>query len=467
MVFSSMTFLWIFLPLLLFLYFIIKEKYQNILLLIFSLIFYAWGEPKYILLMISSIIINYLMSLLIDKTKKKNIRRLVFIITILINVGLLGYFKYFDFIISNLNKLPGVSLSTKNIILPIGISFYTFQIMSYIIDLYKKKIKVQKNILDLALYISFFPQLIAGPIVKYKDINNQIKKRKVTIESFTYGTKRFIYGLSKKVLIANTLALIVDSILEYNVTEITTSIAWICSLCYSLQIYYDFSGYSDMAIGLGKMFGFTFLENFNLPYQSKSITEFWKRWHISLSSWFKEYIYIPLGGNRKGKFKTYRNLWIVFIVTGVWHGAAWAFIVWGLYHGFFIFIERLGLKRVLDKLPILNHIYALLVINFGWVIFRITDFKYGLSFIKRMIIPTHFTSEIRTYTIITPRNIIIFVIAILFSCIIQILYNKVKNKEIIQKIVLVCEPIVILILWILCINSLVSNTYNPFIYYRF
>lgn len=466
MVFSSMIFIWIFLPLLLFFYFIVKEKYQNITLLLFSLFFYAWGEPKYILLMIASIVINYIFSIYIDKNSGTK-RKTIFIFAILTNIGLLVYFKYFNFILGNINRILGSSITNTPIILPIGISFYTFQIMSYIIDLYKKKVKIQKNILDLALYISFFPQLIAGPIVKYKDINEQIKKRKVTLENFAYGTKRFIYGLSKKVLLANALALIADTIFDANITEITTLMAWIGSISYTLQIYYDFSGYSDMAIGLGQMFGFTFNENFNLPYLSGSITEFWKRWHISLSSWFKEYIYIPLGGNRKGNTRTYINLWIVFIVTGIWHGAAWTFIIWGLFHGFFIFIERLGLKKLLDKCHVINHIYTLLVVNFGWVLFRVDGFKKGLTIIKRMIIPTNINSKIRLYKIIAPKNIIIVIFAILFSCIIQQIFSKIKEKKYVKKILPITEPIIIFALWILCISSLVSNTYNPFIYFRF
>lgn len=467
MVFSSMTFIWFFLPILLLIYFLIKDKYKNYILLIFSLIFYAWGEPKYIILMIFSIIINYIFGILIDRTKKAKIKKLVFIFSILTNVGLLGYFKYFSFLIYNINSFFNLSITSRNIVLPIGISFYTFQIMSYIIDLYKGEIKVQKNILKLALYISFFPQLIAGPIVKYKDIENQIDNREHSLDKFIEGTKRFIYGLSKKVLIANTMAYVADMIFDSNISEITTLLAWIGSIAYTLQIYYDFSGYSDMAIGLGKMFGFSFMENFNLPYQSGSITEFWKRWHISLSTWFKEYIYIPLGGNRKGKLRTYLNLWIVFLVTGIWHGAAWSFVFWGLFHGFFIFVERIGLKQILDRFKILNHIYTLLIVNFGWVLFRSDGLMFALRFIKRMIIPTNYVSSVRLYKLITPHSIMVFVVAILFCCIIQMIYNKISDKKIIKIMAYIFNPIFIIIMWALCIVSLVSNTYNPFIYFRF
>lgn len=466
MVFSSMTFIWCFLPILLLIYFVVKDKYKNYILLIFSLIFYAWGEPKYIFLMLFSILINYIYGIMIDKSKNK-LKLIVLIGAITTNVLLLGYFKYFNFIVDNINNIFNISIPNNNIILPIGISFYTFQIMSYDIDLYRKKIKVQKNPLNLALYISFFPQLIAGPIVKYKDIESQIQKRKVNIDSFVEGTKRFIYGLSKKVLIANSMALIADTIFDSNISNITTLLSWIGSIAYSLQIYYDFSGYSDMAIGLGKMFGFSFMENFDLPYKSKSITEFWRRWHISLSTWFKEYIYIPLGGNRKGKIRTYINLWIVFLVTGVWHGAAWTFITWGLFHGFFIFIERIGFKNILDKHKIFGHIYSLLIINFGWVLFRADSLSKGITIIKNMIIPTNNISSLRLYKLLTPNNILIFIMAILFSCIIQYVYTYIKDKDIIKKIKPYCEITIIIVLWFLCISSLVSNTYNPFIYFRF
>ncbi len=467
MVFSSMTFIWCFLPILLIIYFLIKDKYKNYVLLVFSLVFYAWGEPKYIILMLFSILINYIYGIKLDKTNDKKKRLIILILSISTNILLLGYFKYFNFFINNLNAILHFSIPNKDIVLPIGISFYTFQIMSYIIDLYRKKIAVQKNILNLALYISFFPQLIAGPIVKYKDIEKQINNRKTTINSFADGTRRFIFGLSKKVLLANTMAVIADMIFDSDINNINTLLSWIGSVSYTLQIYYDFSGYSDMAIGLGKMFGFTFMENFDYPYISRSITEFWRRWHISLSTWFKEYIYIPLGGNRKSKIRTYINLWIVFLVTGIWHGAAWNFIAWGLFHGFFIFIERLGFKKFLDKHTIFSHIYSIIIINFGWVLFRVDGLKKGLLFIKKMIIPSNINSNIRLYKIITSRNIIIFIIAILLCCILQKIYSMIKDKKIIRIIKPYAEISIIMLLWFFCISSLASNTYNPFIYFRF
>lgn len=471
MVFSSMTFIWIFLPLLLFCYFIVKEKYRNVILLVFSLIFYSWGEPQYIILMLFSIFINYIFGITLDKFKLNKHKRIVLILSILFNLGLLVYFKYFNFIVTNINDIIGKNIiPNKNISLPIGISFYTFQIMSYIIDLYRGEIKVQKNLLNLALYISFFPQLIAGPIVKYKDIDEQLQKRSITIGKFSEGIKRFIYGLSKKVILANSLAYVADTIFNSNIEIINTPIAWLGAICYTLQIYFDFSGYSDMAIGLGRMFGFEFMENFNLPYISQSITEFWRRWHISLSTWFKEYLYIPLGGNRKGKFRTYINLAIVFLATGIWHGAAWNFVIWGLFNGFFLIIEKIKLKELLDKnkFKFINHIYSLLVIIFGWVLFRVDNLKATLQYMKIMIIPSKQLTNFDTSLILNPKNILIIVIAILFSGILQSIFNKLKNKEKVkafyQKYI---EIIFIFSLMFICIMMLASDTYNPFIYFRF
>lgn len=471
MVFSSMTFIWIFLPILLFVYYISKEKYRNIILLFFSLIFYSWGEPKYIVLMLISILVNYIFGRILDKCNKKKNKKIVLIVSIVFNLGLLVYFKYFNFIATNIDNIIGQNvIPNKNIVLPIGISFYTFQIMSYIIDLYRGDIKVQKNLLNLALYISFFPQLIAGPIVKYKDIDEQLQKRTVTIEKFSNGIKRFVYGLAKKVIFANTLAYIADTIFNSNIEFLNMPIAWLGAICYTLQIYFDFSGYSDMAIGLGKMFGFEFMENFNLPYISESITEFWRRWHISLSTWFKEYLYIPLGGNRKGKIRTYINLLIVFLATGIWHGASWNFVVWGLFNGFFLVIERIKLKELLDKnkLKFVNHIYALLVIIFGWVLFRADTLRSALQYMKIMIIPSKQLANFDTSLIINNRNIIMIIVVILFSGILKTIFNKLKNKEKIKEVYhRYFEVIVISLLMFISIMMLASNTYNPFIYFRF
>lgn len=462
MLFSSMIFLWGFLPLTLLSYYIVKPKYKNILLLIASLIFYAWGEPVYILLMIFTITINYVAGIILDRLSRG--RKWVLFLSVVINLGLLFYYKYFDLLVSTINKISGNSnLELRDIALPIGISFYTFQAMSYVIDLYKGEIKAQKSWFKLALYISFFPQLIAGPIVRYVDICNQIENRVETIDKFAYGIKRFSYGLGKKVILANSMASIVDNIMKLDMAYIGTGLSWTMAICYTLQIYYDFSGYSDMAIGLGKMFGFDIGENFNYPYISGSIQEFWRRWHISLSSWFKEYVYIPLGGNRKGFIRTLINLSIVFFVTGMWHGAAYTFIIWGLYHGFFSILERLFLGKVLEKNPIklLNHVYALLVVVVGWVLFRADDIIQALKLIKRMFI---YRANIgyNCFAFVGKREIIIIVSAVLLSFLPCVRKKQASSDDIsIYSIVLSC------LILVYCIILLICNTYNPFIYFRF
>ena len=469
MVFSSMIFLWLFLPLVLFFYFISNDKYKNIILLIFSLIFYAWGEPKYILLMLFSIFINYLFGILIDKYRKYD--KLILLFNVLINLGLLMYFKYFNFLVGIINRISGFDLiSLREIVLPIGISFYTFQILSYIIDLYKKEIKVQKNLLNFSLYVSFFPQLIAGPIVKYKDVDEEISTRHVDLTLFASGIRKFVYGLGKKVLISNTLALVADQIYSNQVSELNTPIVWLAVIAYTFQIYFDFSGYSDMAIGLGRMFGFHFLENFNLPYISESITEFWRRWHISLSTWFKEYLYIPLGGNRKGKRRTYINLFIVFLATGLWHGASFNFVFWGIYYGIFLVFEKLFLKKMLDqnKYKILNHIYVMLIVIVGWVLFRVEGFMNALNIIKLMFSFDFSKIYLIVSDLINFKTITAFILAIMLSGPCQIFINKLKNKEKLLNIYSnYIEFFVIIIILIFSIIELVVSSYNPFIYFRF
>ena len=466
MVFSSMIFIWVFLPILFLIYFIVPKKFKNIVLLIFSLLFYAWGEPIYILLMLFSIVINYFLGLFIDKYKKQ--RKLFFIIDVIFNISLLGYFKYFNFFAININAIFGNELlSLRNIMLPIGISFYTFQILSYIIDLYRKEINVQRNIINLALYISFFPQLIAGPIVKYKDIEKEINDRKVDIDLFSYGIKRFVYGLGKKVIIANYLAYVVDKIYGLSINNLNTPLVWLAAILYTLQIYYDFSGYSDMAIGLGRMFGFHFKENFNYPYIASSITDFWRRWHISLSTWFKEYVYIPLGGNRKGKERTYINLIIVFFLTGLWHGANYNFIIWGLFHGLFILIERVFLKKYLDnnKFKVINYIYTLLIVIIGWVFFRIEDLNMALDIIKLMFSFNFNTVYIILPQIINIKTLIIIMLSILLSGPLQLLFKKIKID--ITNMNSFFEILFIIAILFISTMELVSGTYNPFIYFRF
>ena len=370
MLFSSLTFLFGFLPILLLGYYVVpSRKFKNCILLVFSLLFYAWGEPKYILLMLVTILISYIMGLLINKyDSKPKVKKLL--LTILILAGLI-FFKYTNFILENITRVTKADITFMDIILPIGISFYSFQILSYVIDLYNKKVEVQRNIFSLALYVSLFPQLIAGPIVRYETVEDELKNRKENLPDILSGFKRFIVGLSKKIIIANNMGLIADSIFVLNNSNIGTLIMWLGVLAYTLQIYFDFSGYSDMAIGLGKMFGFHFLENFNYPYIAKSITDFWRRWHISLSSWFRDYIYIPLGGNRVSKLKWIRNICVVWLLTGLWHGASWNFVLWGAYFAIILLIEKIFLLKFIEKSPkIIQWLYAIFLIMLGWVIFR-------------------------------------------------------------------------------------------------
>lgn len=470
MLFSSMIFLWLFLPLVFCSYYLIDKRFKNILLLISSIIFYAWGGVSYSLIMLSSIIINYIFALLIDKAIEDNNlknKKIYLALCIIINLSILGYFKYTNFIISIINSLSqNKIIELTNIVLPIGISFYTFQALSYVIDVYRGHNKAQKNIFNLALYISFFPQLIAGPIVKYHDIENQILNRNESLENIFYGIKRFIYGLSKKVILANMFALSCDEILKQPTDELGTALVWCASVLYTLQIYYDFSGYSDMAIGLGRMFGFNFLENFNYPYISKSIKEFWRRWHISLSTWFKEYLYIPLGGNRKRKLFTYINLLIVFFATGLWHGASYNFILWGLFHGLFLVIERIFLGKLLEKnkLKFINHIYVIFVFVIGWVLFRADDLKHAFELYKLM-----FSYKESIYTVryfFYPQTFVCFIFGILFSGLFQSIFPKVREATFSSK-VYIFESVIQFILLFICIMYLVNGTYNPFIYFRF
>ena len=470
MLFSSLTFLFGFLPILLILYFILKKrKYKNIVLLIFSLIFYAWGEPKYIFLMLLTILIVYIFGILIDKFDKENkkiLKKISLIICIILILGSLIFFKYSNFLIENVNLAFKAQIKPLNIVMPIGISFYTFQILSYIIDLYNKKIKLQKNYFSLALYVSLFPQLIAGPIVRYETVEEEIDNRKETKEDVISGTKRFIIGLSKKVIIANQMALLADLIFNKHNGAYGTTIIWLGTFAYTLQIYFDFSGYSDMAIGLGKIFGFHFLENFDYPYISKSVTEFWRRWHISLSTWFRDYVYIPLGGNRVNKFKWIRNIILVWLLTGLWHGAAWNFIIWGIYYGLLLLFEKLFFDRILKKLPtIINWLYTFIIVMIGWMIFRSNSLNELLLFIKTMFVYkqtdwlTILADNLSTF------NALMFVLPA-FILSFPIL-KKIKEKYSGKTIYIILTNILLLMLFIMCIVYLTSSSYNPFIYFRF
>lgn len=472
MVFSSTLFIFLFLPITLIGYFLFNKlnnkNIRNCWLLFVSLIFFSWSQLNYTLIILASILINYCGALLISKNSSNSNKKLFLSATVFLNLTLLFYFKYFNFSINTINDLFKTNISYKEIILPIGISFFTFQGLSYVIDVYKKDVPCQTNPLKVALYITLFPQLIAGPIVRYKTVAGEIESRHTSLSDFTYGIERFIIGLSKKAIIANALALIADTIWNTDLGNNYTSVAWLGSIAYSLQIFFDFSGYSDMAIGLGRMFGFHFDENFNAPYISKSISEFWRRWHISLSSWFRDYVYIPLGGN---KSHVYLNLAIVFLLTGVWHGAAWTFILWGIWHGIFILIERrLGLNKSTTKNPfilILKSIYTLLVVNFGWVLFRAPSINAAIIYVKNMFMVSD-TKPIYTLVwYLNKWNIFILIVAILLAFNLpQMIYKKFSSK-INENILFTVKYIALLILFGLSIFRIIGGTYNPFIYFQF
>lgn len=470
MVFSSTIFLFMFLPITLLVYFTIEKKFRNIWLLLVSLVFFAWSQPKYIWVILVSVVINYISGILVS-LKNRNIKDTFLSLSIITNLGLLFYFKYLDFTITTINNIFKLNIFLRNITLPIGISFFTFQGMSYVIDVYNQKVKAQKNPLKVALYITLFPQLIAGPIVRYTTIAKEIDNRKTTLDDFTYGIQRFVIGLAKKVLIANTMGYVVDNIWEAGVAQNTVLIAWFGAIAYMIQIFFDFSGYSDMAIGLGRIFGFHFDENFNLPYISKSISEFWRRWHISLGTWFRDYVYIPLGGNRKN---VYLNLLIVFLLTGIWHGAAWHYIVWGVINGVFILIERfLKNRNFKSKLPrtltsILQHIYAIFVILIGWVLFRSPSLKLAIKYLLTMIgIGTADKPGFNLSWYANKWTVFILIVGIIFSTNLPtILKNKCKEKFN-EKVYLILKYIMIIALLYFSIFRIVSGTYNPFIYFQF
>ena len=385
MVFSNLVFLFLFLPATLFFYYLSPKAGKNYILLFVSLLFYAWGEPIYVFIMLLSICLNYMFAIFVDRGKENFQKKLWLVISIVVNLSILGIFKYAGFFVDNLNKWFNLGIPVPDIALPIGISFFTFQAMSYVIDVYRKDAMLQKSLFDLGLYISLFPQLVAGPIVRYQTVADQIRGRVHDWTLFESGVKRFLIGLFKKVFIANPIGLVADEIFALSGGDLSTGTVWIGIFAYTLQIYFDFSGYSDMAIGLGRMFGFKFLENFNYPYIAQSVTDFWRRWHISLSSWFRDYVYIPLGGNRVKTWKIYRNLFIVWTLTGFWHGASWTFMAWGFYYGILIALERAFLGKWIAKMyQPLRHVYLLLIVMIGWVFFRADNFTYSFQYIQTL-----------------------------------------------------------------------------------
>jgi len=475
MLFSSPIFLFLFLPFTLFIYYIAPRKTKNFILLALSLGFYTWGEKELVVLIILSALIDFSTGLIIANGKRK----LGLILSITFNLSILFYFKYSNFVFSNLIEILqnfNISISSSNrfanVVLPLGISFYTFQTMSYTIDVYRGNIKANRNFIDFATYVSLFPQLIAGPIVRYSHIEKEIKYRETSLKLFSEGIERFIIGLAKKMIIANNCAFLADGIFNLPTTESSALITWLGVIAYSFQIYFDFSGYSDMAIGLGKMLGFNFPENFNYPYISKSIQEFWRRWHITLSSWFKDYLYIPLGGNRKGNLRTYFNLFFVFFVTGLWHGANWTFVIWGISHGFFIILEKLGLKKILNKLgSTFSLIYTLFIVNITWPIFRSDTITEAFNYIKTMFNFKAHTNYEYLYIYLSKEIVIISIFAFLFSTPVhRYLKNYLKTlnpSSTTYKSIEVMRIATLFILLSISYFYIATDSYNPFIYFRF
>jgi len=474
MIFSSPVFIFLFLPLVLLANFVCKNNYRNFVLIIASLFFYAWGETFYIAIMIISIIVNYTGGLLIEKYRGKNHAKILIIVIIGINLSILMWFKYINFFLDNFNEvlscLKMSKISLDPVHLPIGISFFTFQALSYIIDVYQGKMEGQRKLTHIALYISLFPQLIAGPIVRYTDIASEIAKRSISLDDFLYGVRRFIIGFAKKMIIANSMGELADQIMGLSYGNYTALLAWIGAIAYTLQIYYDFSGYSDMAIGLGRMLGFHFPENFKFPYISRSIREFWTRWHITLSSWFKDYLYIPAGGNRISPARTYMNLLLVFFLCGLWHGASWNFIIWGFFHGIFIVIEQKGVSKLLSRLwrP-LQHFYVLMIVILAWVFFRLENFSDALAYIKTMFgFSTGAIAKFHLSHYLGVEKIIILVAGIILSIPVADMLKKYANQRVItQWIFAIGDAFIMMMFFLFSLMLMASETYNPFIYFRF
>lgn len=466
MLFSSITFLYYFLPLVIILYFISPKKLKNAALLLASLVFYAWGEPKYVILMAASILCGYITGLLIEKFHGRIGAKLFLGVSVAVSLGSLGYFKYADFFIENFNAAAGTALPLLKIALPVGISFYTFQLLSYTIDVYRGEVKAQRNLINLAAYVALFPQLIAGPIVRYSDVAQQLENRTHSISKAADGIRRFVIGLAKKIIIANSLgelcAVYTDS------QEKSVIFCWIYAAAYSLQIYYDFSGYSDMAIGLGKIFGFDFCENFRYPYISRSITEFWRRWHISLGTWFRDYVYIPMGGNRVSKLCHLRNILTVWMLTGLWHGASWNFIIWGLYFAIFLLVEKAFLLKQLNKSKILSRFYVLIAVMISFVIFGSADMKSAGDCLAGMfgfkglpLVSAEQLYYLRSY------GVILLIAAAGASPLPKMLVEKLRNKNACAAVMGVLEPILLAVLTLAATSYLVDGSFNPFLYFRF
>ena len=466
MLFSSIPFLYYFLPITLILYYAVPKSVKNVVLLLASLVFYGWGEPSYVFIMIGSIIVGYVTGILLEKIQKTTLKKVVLIVSLVISLGLLAYFKYANFFIENFSKATGISVPLLKVALPIGISFYTFQLISYVIDVYWGSVKAQKNFISLATYITMFPQLIAGPIVRYSDVEKQLKDRTHDFKKTAYGIKRFVIGLSKKILIANVLGELCSI---FNASdEKSILFYWIYAIAVSLHIYFDFSGYSDMAIGLGSLLGFSFPENFNYPFISKSASEFWRRWHMSLGTWFRDYVYIPLGGSRKGKLRLLFNILIVWLLTGFWHGAEWTFVVWGLYFAVLLVIEKTFLLKILDKYKIVGHIYLIFVSIISFIIFDAATLKDAVSHVGKMFGAGNI-GFISGSTIYYLKSFgVVLLLAIIGSTPLpKKLIQWIKDKNVGSKILTVLEPIAMILLLLVCTGYLVDGSFNPFLYFRF
>jgi alginate O-acetyltransferase complex protein AlgI len=481
MVFSSLIFLFLFLPATLTTYFLLGARARNLVLLLASLLFYAWGEGGYVLVMLISIALNFAVGLALSRCPRRRPQQYILAAGIAANLGILIFYKYAGFIVENINvvanalHLPLLVLNAVH--LPIGISFFTFQAISYIVDVYRKTSDAQKNPLHLGLYIALFPQLIAGPIIRYHDVAQQLLQRQHTTADFANGVERFIIGLGKKVLIANPMGNMADEIFQIAPQYLSASDAWLGAVCYALQIYYDFSGYSDMAIGLGRMFGFHFLENFNFPYISQSLREFWQRWHISLSNWFRDYLYIPLGGNRQGNVNTFRNLLVVFFLCGLWHGASWNFVVWGLFHGLFLILERWQLETLLLKMPrIVRHAYVILLLLISWVFFRSDNLTNALQYLGAMFgvgnLPVVHPwvlnkQDVFTYVILTAGIIFSLPVSIVIKNTGDLLVSTARRHKAMLNGIYAAKAALLSMMLILSVLDLASGAYNPFIYFRF
>ena len=466
MLFSSIPFLYYFLPITLILYFAVPKSAKNVVLLFASLVFYGWGEPSYVFLMAGSIVMGYVAGILIEKVEHIMLRRLILITSLVISLGLLGYFKYANFFIHNFNEATGMGVPLLKVVLPIGISFYTFQLISYVIDVYWGTVKAQKNLISLATYITMFPQLIAGPIVRYSDVAEQLTDRTHDFSKISYGIRRFIIGVSKKILIANVLGEFC-SIFKAS-DEKSIAFYWAYAIAVSLHIYFDFSGYSDMAIGLGSILGFHFPENFNYPFISRSATEFWRRWHMSLGTWFRDYVYIPLGGSHLGKYRNLFNILVVWLLTGFWHGAEWTFVIWGLYFAVLLMIEKTFLLKKLEKYKVLGHVYILILVVFSFVIFDAATIGDGLKYIGSMF-GFGGVGLVSAPTVYYLKSFgVVFILAIIGATPLpKKLVERIGYKHWGRRILNVIEPIVMIFLLLLCTGYLVDGSFNPFLYFRF